>query len=74
MTMCSRGCVDECQASLVFPCPADTELRQYGTEPAVPAAYTSADDVNPICGCHRRSQCRGCGGCTSCDGCYCGED
>ncbi len=32
-----------------------------------------ADDVNPVCGCHLRAQCAGCGVCTTCDGCYCGE-
>lgn len=31
-------------------------------------------DVNPICGCHKRSRCMGCGSCTSCDDCYCDED
>lgn len=36
--------------------------------------YSFEDDVNPICGCHRRAKCLGCGTCTSCDGCYCGED
>jgi hypothetical protein len=42
--------------------------------PALPAPYTPDNDVNPICGCHLRSRCDGCGTCTSCDGCYCGED
>jgi hypothetical protein len=37
-------------------------------------SYTPSDDVNPICGCHRRSMCLSCGTCTSCDDCYCGED
>lgn len=31
-------------------------------------------DVNPICGCHIRARCDGCGTCATCDGCYCGED
>lgn len=42
--------------------------------PAVRDTWTSSDDVNPICGCHRRSNCLGCGTCTNCDACYCGED
>lgn len=42
--------------------------------PTVPASYTPDDDVNPICGCHKRAQCLGCGTCTNCDDCYCGED
>jgi hypothetical protein len=42
--------------------------------PAVPASYTASNDVNPVCGCHLRSKCMGCGVCTSCDGCYCYED
>jgi len=33
-----------------------------------------AADVNPICGCHIRSRCTGCGCCTWCEGCYCHED
>lgn len=42
--------------------------------PAVPAPYTDHDDVNPVCGCHKRAQCLGCGGCVNCAGCYCYED
>ncbi len=42
--------------------------------PTIPATYTDHDDVNPICGCHKRALCLGCGVCTSCDGCYCYED
>lgn len=49
----------------------ERETDPYG--PAIPAPYTPDNDVNPACGCHRRSQCLGCGACTSCDACYCGE-
>lgn len=44
------------------------------TEPRTPAPHSDDDDVNPICGHHRRSQCLSCGACVSCDACYCGED
>lgn len=55
---------------------ADIEYdeRPDPSRPAMPARYSSDDDVNPICGHHRRSQCLGCGACTSCDACYCYED
>ncbi|TNC19085.1 hypothetical protein [Amycolatopsis alkalitolerans] len=54
-------------------------------EPAVPGTYSYEDDVDPICGHHKRSRCQQCGSCTSCDAryrycctscdaCYCGED
>lgn len=57
--------------------PADAEpilavADDYG--PRVPDTWTPDNDVNPMCGCHRRAMCVGCGVCTSCDGCYCGED
>jgi hypothetical protein len=39
-----------------------------------PSPYTPDNDVNPICGCHLRARCAGCGVCTTCDGCYCDED
>lgn len=43
--------------------------------PRIPGEPTSDGcDVNPICGCHIRALCRGCGTCTTCDNCYCGED
>ncbi|GIJ28322.1 hypothetical protein Vqi01_34840 [Micromonospora qiuiae] len=42
--------------------------------PRLPDTWTPVDDVNPICGHHRRANCVGCGSCTTCDACYCRED
>lgn len=53
---------------------ADNDQRRDPGIPAVPATFTPDDDVNPICGHHKRNQCLGCGACTTCDGCYCYED
>lgn len=52
----------------------ERERRERAGGPALPDTYTADNDVNPICGCHRRSKCVGCGQCTNCDGCYCGEE
>ena len=41
--------------------------------PALPTPYSPDNDVDPICGHHRRSRCASCGSCATCDGCYCGE-
>ncbi|OPC81823.1 hypothetical protein B4N89_13540 [Embleya scabrispora] len=42
--------------------------------PAIPDTHAPDNDVNPICGHHRRAKCLGCGSCATCDACYCGED
>lgn len=54
--------------------PGEASEAFLGDGPRISDTYSAADDVNPICGCHRRAQCLGCGTCTTCDGCYCGED
>lgn len=38
-----------------------------------PARWSDLDDVNPSCGHHLASYCRGCNVCLTCDGCYCRE-
>ncbi|HET9890612.1 MAG TPA: hypothetical protein VFQ42_08940 [Mycobacterium sp.] len=51
------------------------DAYEFDGGPRIPGEPTSDGcDVNPICGCHIRALCRGCGTCTTCDGCYCGED
>jgi hypothetical protein len=44
------------------------------TGPRMPAPYSQDDDVNPVCGHHKKHLCLGCGACTMCDGCYCDEE
>lgn len=74
----------ECHCSLVRRCDmcreGDDRRAQLQVDPvveggpAVPAAWSADNDVNPACGCHLRSKCMQCSGCTGCDGCYCGEE
>jgi len=68
----------ECECSLIRRCKTCTDAENaridYTGGAAVPAPYTDHDDVNPVCGHHKRNLCLQCGACTTCDGCYCGEE